>query len=988
MQNSMDEEGMEGELEPCGHDSNTPVCMKCILSKATLQDSHLELLSEICESLSVSKKDKIRKDLLDLEENIGPLYDSSLGDVEALLSKVVTQHKDRKNVILDLGDELHKVVDLVINKYLSEAGKIEKEDLDFLQSLKTTFKMSASEIKAAIKEYREFLATDNNKKLSKYQSKNEQFRKMPTRYELKVTKFQPKHLTEEKLCQIIGVIPWSEKTELTPPVNGDSQSESPSKDDGSSRSPNAKKANGGNQSKADKLTELNDLMESISQATKDLVVALSPKVTRKLAVPKEFNTKATSHKEKVGKGSNVASEEKVGKGSNVASGGKIGKDHYVASEEKVGKGSNVASGEKVGKDHNVASEEKVGKGSNVASEEKVGKGSNVASEEKIGKGSNVASEDKVEKGSNVAFEEKVGKGSKVACEEKVGKGSDVESEEKDGKGSNVASEEKMGKGSNVASEEKIGKVSNVASEEKVGKGSNVAFEDKVGKGSNVAPEEKVGKRSNVASEVKCLIESKPKSTPIMNGDIESTSTTTQQLQSPPVTSRPRVHFDSEVKKGESSSPRAKSQITVAKSMEIDISIQSTKGPTKDIAALSTLQPIKEQNSLVDPKCRSSPLKEPSSPKEQSTVTTMHTLPMTFSSIVTAELSKEKKAVEHSSNATEEDSTKGNLETNIKNTDLMQSSPQKTTTEPIVELKECLENSIIDEDFLVEDFTKTSTILAPESEETNIFANAPWVVDTYETGYTYTYKLACARSTNQIFVCGNNKVIKQMTSEGKFVEKSSTESGNQPFDLALTSDAQLMYSDHNGKCVNIVRNNGKIENLIKLQKWFPMALCTTAANDLLVTMESEDLATCKVVRYAGSTVKQEIQFNVKGEQLYCRADFINENKNLDVVVSDLGARRIVVVDKYGIFRFNYTGNLQSNRYKSFGCSGVTTTSKCHIIVADEYNDVLHVIDQNGQFLTYIDNCHVQRPGGLCSDTEDALYVTEPVANRVKKIKLYR
>ena len=904
MQNSIDEEGMEGELESCGHDSNTPVCMKCILSKATLQDSHLELLSEICESLSVSKKDKIRKDLLDLEENIGPLYDSSLGDVEALLSKVVTQHKDRKNVILDLGDELHKVVDLVINKYLSEAGKIEKEDLDFLQSLKTTFKMSASEIKAAIKEYREFLATDNNKKLSKYQSKNEQFRKMPTRYELKVTKFQPKHLTEEKLCQIIGVIPWSEKTELTPPVNGDSQSESASKDDGSSRSPNAKKANGGNQSKADKLTELNDLMESISQATKDLVVALSPKVTRKLAVPKEFNTKAPSHK------------------------------------EKVGKGSNVASGEKVGKDHNVASEEKVGKGSNVASEEKVGKGSNVASKEKIGKGSNVASEEKVEKCSNVAFEEKVGKCSNVACEEKVGKCSDV------------------------------------------------AFEEKVGKGSNVASEEKVGKRSNVASEVKCLIESKPKSTPVMNGDIESTSTTTQQQQSPPATRRLKVHFDSEVKKAESSSPRAKSEITVAKSMEIDIPIQSTKGPTRDIAAVSTLQPIKEQNSLVDPKCRSSPLKELSSPKEQSTVTTMHTLPMTFSSIVTAELSKEKKAVEHSSNATEEDSTKGNLETNSKNTDLMKSSPQKTTTEPIVELKECLENSIIDEDFLVEDFTKTSTILVPESEETNIFANAPWVVDTYETGYTYTYKLACARSTNQIFVCGNNKVIKQMTSEGKFVEKSSTESGNQPFDLALTSDAQLMYSDHNGKCVNIVRNNGKIENLIKLQKWFPMALCTTAANDLLVTMESEDLAMCKVVRYAGSTVKQEIQFNVKGDKLYCRADFINENKNLDVVVSDLGARRIVVVDKYGIFRFNYTGNLQSNRYKSFGCSGVTTTSKCHIIVADEYNDVLHVIDQNGQFLTYIDNCHVQRPGGLCSDTEDALYVTEPVANRVKKIKLYR
>lgn len=187
MENSAEEE----VKSLCGHKSDMPVCMNCILSNR-VQDSHLELLSDICETLSVSKKDKIRKDLLDLEDNIGPMYDSNLGKVEELLSSVIKQHKDRKNVILDLGDELHKVVDLVINKYLSEAGKMEKEDIDFLQSLKSKFKSSASEIKAAIKEYREFLATDNNKKLSKYQSKNEHFRKMPSSYDVTVTKFQPK----------------------------------------------------------------------------------------------------------------------------------------------------------------------------------------------------------------------------------------------------------------------------------------------------------------------------------------------------------------------------------------------------------------------------------------------------------------------------------------------------------------------------------------------------------------------------------------------------------------------------------------------------------------------------------------------------------------------------------------------------------------------------------------------------------------------------
>jgi hypothetical protein len=262
-----------------------------------------------------------------------------------------------------------------------------------------------------------------------------------------------------------------------------------------------------------------------------------------------------------------------------------------------------------------------------------------------------------------------------------------------------------------------------------------------------------------------------------------------------------------------------------------------------------------------------------------------------------------------------------------------------------------------------------------------------VTDAYETGYTYTYKIACAMSTNQIFVCGNTKTIKQMNSMGNFIQKADSESGNPPFDLALTRDTQLLYSDHNAKRINLVKSNGEIENVIKLEKWYPMAICCTSANDILVTMESDNLAMSKVVRYSGSTVKQEIQFDVKGEKLYCRADFIDENKNLDVVVSDLGARRLVVVDKYGIFRFNYAGNLQSKRFQNFGCTGVTTSSRCHIIVADEYNDILHVIDRDGQFLMYIDSCKLQRPGSLCTDSDDVLYVTEPVANKVKKIKLY-
>lgn len=128
------------------------------------------------------------------------------------------------------------------------------------------------------------------------------------------------------------------------------------------------------------------------------------------------------------------------------------------------------------------------------------------------------------------------------------------------------------------------------------------------------------------------------------------------------------------------------------------------------------------------------------------------------------------------------------------------------------------------------------------------------MDMMEIGYIYIYKIVCVLSMNQIFVCGNNKIIKQMNLEGKFVEKVIIEFGSQLFDFVLISDVQLMYSDYNGKCVNVVRNNGKIENLIKFQKWFLMVFCMMVVNNLLVIMEFEDLVMCKVVCYLGFKVK--------------------------------------------------------------------------------------------------------------------------------------
>jgi hypothetical protein len=147
------------------------------------------------------------------------------------------------------------------------------------------------------------------------------------------------------------------------------------------------------------------------------------------------------------------------------------------------------------------------------------------------------------------------------------------------------------------------------------------------------------------------------------------------------------------------------------------------------------------------------------------------------------------------------------------------------------------------------------------------------------------------------------------------------------------------------------------------------------------MTSSDFKRSKVVRYSGSTVTQEIQYRDTGEPLYSIPDFITENKNLDIVVSD--RKRVVVVNREGKFRFSYGGNTRTE--KSFNPRGVTTDSMCHILIADYDDHAIHIIDQNGLFLQYIDNCNLQKPLCLSTDQSDMLFVAEYETGLLKQIK---
>lgn len=239
--------------------------------------------------------------------------------------------------------------------------------------------------------------------------------------------------------------------------------------------------------------------------------------------------------------------------------------------------------------------------------------------------------------------------------------------------------------------------------------------------------------------------------------------------------------------------------------------------------------------------------------------------------------------------------------------------------------------------------------------------------------------------DKIWSSGVNNIISLYNLQGDLLTSVRTKSGKRPTGIAVTNTGDLVYTDEDDKTINIVRNK-KIEVLIKFHDWRPLNVCSTPFGNLLVLMGSDDYEQTKVVRYSGSTEKQCIQNDENGKAFFSPDDskYLAVNRNQDICVADYRAKRVVVITATGKLRFTYTGSTP-NTIESFDPVGITTDSLCRILIADGHCHYIHIIDQEGQFLRYIDNLNLRGPWGLCIDTNDNLFVAECDLGKIEKIQ---
>ncbi|XP_062590375.1 uncharacterized protein LOC134251988 [Saccostrea cucullata] len=205
---------------------------------------------------------------------------------------------------------------------------------------------------------------------------------------------------------------------------------------------------------------------------------------------------------------------------------------------------------------------------------------------------------------------------------------------------------------------------------------------------------------------------------------------------------------------------------------------------------------------------------------------------------------------------------------------------------------------------------------------------------------------------------------------------------------VDTNGDLIYIDSSDNIIKRSTENKEKTTIIQYNTspWRPRSVYSSpSTGDLLVGMFRRDTYTGKVVRYnsTGENIQTIPNNNITGQGLYSIPEYITENRNGDVIVSDAGRLAVVVTDRDGNYRFSYRGPPSGSWLSP---RGICTDALSHILLCD-YRSV-QMSDSEGCYLTEIKTQQhgIYSPHGLSYDEDTQLLWVGEYNNNT--VNLYR
>ena len=274
---------------------------------------------------------------------------------------------------------------------------------------------------------------------------------------------------------------------------------------------------------------------------------------------------------------------------------------------------------------------------------------------------------------------------------------------------------------------------------------------------------------------------------------------------------------------------------------------------------------------------------------------------------------------------------------------------------------------------------SATFYSPENLKRSMIGlkEIPILLNEIESKVNLLYHIAYNDLSSTVFISGYQNVIfsyKNLpSSKSLCLNPTWLCVGTEPLGLTVTMQNTIVYTDRMYGVVELFLNDEeapyiKARIIFQRRKNELWGVNCTKNGTYLVCMTSETDVSAVVHFCVKGTIYKEFTDNSKGELLFERPRYVCVNEtNQNICVSDF-KRGIIVLNHLGQLIVNYRGN-KIICGKPFSPRGIACDRLGRILVADTDNDVVHLLESNGEFITYILSSisPISQPWGLCVDS---------------------